>query len=899
MPGNQPPMASNPQSVSTILPKSSTLVRSKSLRLSSSKPKLDSGTSSLTRHGSIRVSKAQTTTATTTKPPFSVFRKPAVKPKPSFCSSKSSENIENNSVKPKPNVDTDNKKMISSACFSPTKHTDSRNSTLSEIHRTPSDSPTSLYSDKSQSQEANSWCTSDLVSHLRRLTEEHEKLQVEHARLRIQLLENVPFLPVSNLRRDHQHLSQSDSHLASIPENSPEGSSLAESDPSNSQIQESVIQNYRSEVLRLQEENRKLQRKYWEQVLNSELVDDEPTNGASQQIVDLIDKLDVKEKELLEATGRVQELDNHLAATNLELQQCQDALQDQQHRLEEVLFHRDELMKQLKEHQRALSEAQENIDFLQIERSTLAETFQETEQSLQATKAELLKEHNKGNELMDHTRKMYLKIKDKDLQVQLLRAELDRTQGNCRDMLLSQGAELTMISMHLSQMSMTVHSILTSAADFAANELSLQKEMLEEVMAECDSEGDRNEFSPKENGILKSDSQIPNSMESSLSNEKFLDTHKSLPDIFTCEPISPLYSSASSESERPMSLVQSRVQAYEQSSKNDVKSFKQIPLKSSSEQNSDSVKSSIENLSSINGDLSRISSPSKDNSPVANSAFKPVGMATAFRPVRQRSLESDALFIENSGFEDEKKASFETMLCEMDRLIKKVGKVIELTQERFSSKIKLLNEEKNILQEELRCSKKKQYELQTELNNRDYLVEKANGKAEELLAQLKKIQEEHTEEKEALTQKMLSLTEQIKCLEAVNAEQSNQITNEVKQMIDIATAEPNCEFLSNAQAICDKLNLKQEIAKLKATLSQKESVLQQLAQKYTRTTTNLESNLKKAEKEIQVLDNVIEKVFTTLETNSELVEKNEALKNLLSLVSGNCTLTNISSKQDK
>ncbi|GIY52269.1 uncharacterized protein CDAR_83821 [Caerostris darwini] len=864
MPGNPSTSTSNLQATSSNQAKSSTLVRSKSLRLSSSKPKLDTGTSSLTRHGSIRGPKTQTST-TTNKQPFSVFRKPAVKPKPSFCNSKSTENLENSSTKSKPN-DID-KKMTTSACFSPTKHNDNRNIGLIDIHRTPSDSPTSLYSDKGNSQDANSWCSSDLASHLRRLTEEHERLQVEHARLRMQLLENVPLLPVSNLRKDQQHLSQSDSHLASIPENSPEGSSsLPNSDLSQIQAQETVIQNYRCEILRLQEENRKLQRKYWEQVLNSELVEDEPCNSASQQIVDLIDKLDVKEKDLLEATGKVQELDNHLAATNLELHQCQDALKDQQHRLEEALYQRDELMKQLNEQQRELNEAQENIDFLQIERSTLAESLLETEQSLQLTKVELMKAQAKSNELMDHTRKMYLKIKDKDLQVQLLRAELDRTQA---------------------------------AADFAANELSLQKEMLEEVMAEFDNEGEQNETSPKENGILKSDSQIPNSVESSLSNDKFLDTHKSLPDIFACEPISPLYSSASSESERPMSLVQSRVQAYEQSSKNDPKSSKQIPLKPSSEQNSDSVKSSIENLSSINGDLSRISSPSKDSSPVANSAFKPIGMATAFRPVRQRSLESDALFIENSGFEDEKKTSCETLLSENVRLVKKVGKVIELTQEKFISKIKTLNEEKASIQEELWLSKKKQYELQTELNNRDYLVERANGKTEELLKQLKQVQEEYADEKEALTHKNLSLTEQIKCLEAVNAEQSNQITNEVKQMIEIAGSASDGEFLSNAQAICDKLNLKQEIAKLKASVTQKETVLQQLAQKYTRTTTRLESNLRKAEKEIQILDGVIEKVFTTLETNTDLVEKNEAFKNLLVLVSGNCTLSNITSKQEK
>ncbi|KFM67449.1 hypothetical protein X975_22495, partial [Stegodyphus mimosarum] len=152
----------------------------------------------------------------------------------------------------------------------------------------------------------------------------------------------------------------------------------------------------------------------------------------------------------------------------------------------------------------------------------------------------MMKDKSKVNELMDRARKLYAKVQDKNLQVQLLRAELDRTQGNCRDMLLSQGAELTMISMHLSQMSMNVHTLLTTAADFAANELSLQKEMLEEVMIDLDSEGERSESPVKQNGILNSDSQIPSAVAfshiNSFSNEKHLDTHKSLPDISAYEP---------------------------------------------------------------------------------------------------------------------------------------------------------------------------------------------------------------------------------------------------------------------------------------------------------------------------------------------------------------------------
>lgn len=38
--------------------------------------------------------------------------------------------------------------------------------------------------------------------------------------------------------------------------------------------------------------------------------------------------------------------------------------------------------------------------------------------------------------------------------------------------------------------------------------------------------------------------------------------------------------------------------------------------------------------------------------------------------------------------------------------------------------------------------------MQTELNNRNYLVEKANGKTDDLLAQLEKVKTDFAEEKE-------------------------------------------------------------------------------------------------------------------------------------------------------
>lgn len=175
MPSNQA-MASGSQSSAIGSPKSN-LVRSKSLRLPTSKPKTEITNNTLSRHGSIRQARNQPTGISSTRPPFTVFKKPAVKPKPAFCSSKSSENLDNATTKAVRNAEHDNKKM-SVSNRSPVKHVDSRGVLFSDLQSSLSDSPTSLHSDRSQSQDQNSWCNSDLVSHLKRLTEEHEKLQV-------------------------------------------------------------------------------------------------------------------------------------------------------------------------------------------------------------------------------------------------------------------------------------------------------------------------------------------------------------------------------------------------------------------------------------------------------------------------------------------------------------------------------------------------------------------------------------------------------------------------------------------------------------------------------------------------------------------------------------------------
>ncbi|KFM67450.1 hypothetical protein X975_22496, partial [Stegodyphus mimosarum] len=184
-------------------------------------------------------------------------------------------------------------------------------------------------------------------------------------------------------------------------------------------------------------------------------------------------------------------------------------------------------------------------------------------------------------------------------------------------------------------------------------------------------------------------------------------------------------------------------------------------------------------------------------------------MATAFRPVRQQSVESDIPFSDHLNYEEEKKISLEIQLNQIDSLVKKIGRVIELMQGKFLSKMRVLNDEKIALQEELSTYKHKQCQLQAELNIKNDSIKNAKEQTEELLTQLQQVKNSHSEEKEKILQKNIELTEKISCLEAVNAEQTEQIKNEVQRMMSILVAEPNSEFLSNAQAICDKLNLKQ------------------------------------------------------------------------------------------
>ena len=102
------------------------------------------------------------------------------------------------------------------------------------------------------------------LNHLKKLSEEHEKLQMEYSRLRLQLIETTATLP---------------NKLVAIES--------SESEPNiglELKKEKSLSDSYKTEIIRLQDELKRMQRKYWENVLNQKGLNRSHTNGSEADV---------------------------------------------------------------------------------------------------------------------------------------------------------------------------------------------------------------------------------------------------------------------------------------------------------------------------------------------------------------------------------------------------------------------------------------------------------------------------------------------------------------------------------------------------------------------------------------------------------------------------------------
>uniref|UniRef100_A0A147BBN3 Putative sperm-associated antigen 5 isoform x2 n=1 Tax=Ixodes ricinus TaxID=34613 RepID=A0A147BBN3_IXORI len=157
----------------------------------------------------------------------------------------------------------------------------------------------------------------------------------------------------------------------------------------------------------------------------------------------------------------------------------------------------------------------------------------------------------------------------------------------------------------------------------------------------------------------------------------------------------------------------------------------------------------------------------------------------------------------------------------------------------------------------------------------------SQAQVQALEARLLELREAHARQVEMLLQQLEEQKEKQRCLQAVNQEQARQLREELL---------PPQGFLCQADAICDRLQLRQQVESLREGLVLREEQLRGLASKFSRFKQAYEDNYQRATEDIDKLDTMLERVIETLETEPEAVSSCPALQRLLESLRGssNC-----------
>uniref|UniRef100_T1J5D0 4-hydroxyphenylpyruvate dioxygenase n=1 Tax=Strigamia maritima TaxID=126957 RepID=T1J5D0_STRMM len=321
----------------------------------------------------------------------------------------------------------------------------------------------------------------DLALRLKRLTEEHDKLQAEYARLRIQLCSSTD-------------LSDGESRLVTSSGLwSSKGASEVESDSSVVDCVESQAEGAREfckeEVLRLRDELLNLQK------MNSEM--NKRLEERFSRIQDLLDEKEKMDKLLGEKGVEVDERnkklnnlqkDNDLKTTRIthiekENERLKTRLDIIDAKNQELRLELDGKTQSLKELDRESSEMK---DFMQAERLTLSEALSDSEIELEKSSSRVAHLQAQLEVKTQSLQGLQSTIESQKLQLTDYQTEVDTLKSASRDLLLKQGAELSCSSVALSQAVQNLESIvLNLTAQVDGNEKPYQNTS-SAVLPECD-----------------------------------------------------------------------------------------------------------------------------------------------------------------------------------------------------------------------------------------------------------------------------------------------------------------------------------------------------------------------------------------------------------------------------
>lgn len=261
---------------------------------------------------------------------------------------------------------------------------------------------------------------------------------------------------------------------------------------------------------------------------------------------------------------------------------------------------------------------------------------------------------------------------------------------------------------------------------------------------------------------------------------------------------------------------------------------------------------------------------SDDDTAQSSVAGKPVGTVPPFRTVMAidgGKMTGSGGVTAGSG----SGGSHERAVAELASLSGKLVRIHSLMQARVQERLRTDHEQIEELKQNLDtvCRQKAQCGMETgELRRqRDQACERA----QRLEQQMATLQDGHAREVELLFQQMGDLKEKNRCLSAVNQEQGRQLQEELSRR----------GFSSEADAICAKLQLRQEVERLREELLLREEQLRALAAKFGRFRKAYEDNYQRATEDIDKLDTMLERVIETLEAELEVVSGCPALMQLL------------------
>ncbi|XP_076338494.1 uncharacterized protein LOC143240243 [Tachypleus tridentatus] len=750
--------------------------------------------------------------------------------------------------------------------------------------------------------------TQDLKPHLKRLTEEHEKLQMEYARLRVQHIE------LATAHSFGSPSSKKDFPGASAPnfDTSQTKQEICEREnrlKEQLKEQENLITGYRDEVVRLQGEARLFQRKYWHQIMSCG-TSEVKIEDALQQISYLLVKLEDKQKELNQANIKIQQLQEQLCSCDRELQQCRDAIDDYQGQLEGAEAQNVLLHCQIKDLEGDVAEGRDSLEFLQVERSTLTETIQELEQSLLLAREKADQDKSYIDELKDRCQCLYAKIQDKELQNQVLQAQISASEGQARDLLLSQGAELSTIALALTQLGYHANALLTTIVEYAGSDLQLNQEVLDEIISDAeDSDSDASVKHPEKTESKEIDDNFK-FKEYKLKQPSEVRCGDIKNEIVITKPVANIPSNAS-QNQKPGSFVWSVIQAFEGSKgqsdlHSSTNSSKETSPKLYQKTYRTNAVSHQEEKTTIlyNGETDQtcdeqllfkdVGIPDKK---LLGSAFRPIGLASPFCPTsakpQQNGLQTDLNKLQHEDVLEDYNASkqprsgsLESIVKKVNQLFQKMAKMIDLMHEKYKTQLFAVLEENKCLKKKVQFLEEKQDQLQKEMQAKEDILEHTTAKLGEISEKQQEELESQQKEMDLLQKRVEELWEKNHCLEAVNIEQSRQIKEEIKNTYESAPQQMGMESMVNALTICDKLALKQEIVCLKKALETKGDLLHNMDEKYAHSKDVWEDNCRKAEREVQMLDDIIYQCIDTLQSIPEVVNSCESLRKLMTLLNG-------------